>query len=56
MASIKHKLRIVLSFFCLIYLTSCQTPKEEPISFPKKEQKEIEIAILMPTQGPSSIV
>ncbi|AAY62046.1 periplasmic binding family protein [Rickettsia felis str. Pedreira] len=56
MASIKHKLRIFLSFFCLIYLTSCQTPKEEPISFPKKEQKEIEIAILMPNQGPDNIV
>jgi len=38
-----------------MYLTSCQTPKEEPISFPKKEQKEIEIAILMPNQGSDSI-
>ena len=56
MASIKHTLRIILSFFCLIYLSSCQTPKEYPISSPKKEQKEIELAILMPIHGPDSIV
>jgi len=55
MASIKHKLRIVLSFFCLIYLSSCQTPKEEAIAPFKKEQKEIEIAILMPNNGADSI-
>ncbi|HJD55261.1 MAG TPA: penicillin-binding protein activator [Rickettsia endosymbiont of Pyrocoelia pectoralis] len=56
MASIKQIfLKIILSFFCLMYLTSCQTPKDESIAPIKKEQKEIEIAILMPNQGSDSV-
>ncbi|AAU04190.1 penicillin-binding protein activator [Rickettsia typhi] len=56
MANIKHKLLIFLSFFCFLYLASCQIPKEGEIIIPKKGQKEIEIAILMPNQGPDGVI
>ncbi|XVN41743.1 MAG: penicillin-binding protein activator [Rickettsia endosymbiont of Argas persicus] len=56
MASItRNFLKIILMFFCSLYLSSCQTPKEELV-VSKKEQKEIEIAILMPNNGSDSVV
>lgn len=57
MASITRNFaKIILMFFCSLYLSSCQTSKEETIVPVKKGQKEIEIAILMPNQGPDSVV
>ncbi|MFY9589799.1 penicillin-binding protein activator [Rickettsia endosymbiont of Halotydeus destructor] len=45
-------LRIILSFFCLIYLSGCQSVTNEPsITKPQSPKQEIEIAILMPTTG-----
>jgi len=55
MASIAQNfLKIILMFFCSLYLSSCQTPKEE-VAAPKKERKETEIAILMPNNGSDSV-
>lgn len=59
MANIKQKfLEIILPFFLLIFLFSCQTtPKKStipPLDPPTK--KEIEIAILMPNTGPDAVI
>ncbi len=49
-------LRITLSFFCLIYLSACQSFKEDiPVTKPKSVKEEIEIAILMPTTGADGV-
>lgn len=57
MANIARKFsKIILMFFCSLYLSSCQTPKKEVIVPVKKEQKEIEVAILMPNNGHDKIV
>jgi hypothetical protein len=58
MDSIKQKfLKIILSFFCLMYLSACRSVPEEVAVKPiEKTTEEIEIAILMPTTGPDAAV